>query len=93
MPRYARNRRRERESPEPDLYALMPLCSLLHKITYVSPSLDRSVKIRVENLHYDLTEDDLKVSPVAHSLSSSTSSTAYFNKHPTDTIFRPTGSI
>lgn len=35
---------------------------LPHNYLTTSDSFDKSVRIRVENLHYDLTEDDLRVS-------------------------------
>jgi len=52
-----------RQSPGVDLYAILPY--IFHALTkLLFDRIDRSqssAKIRVDNLHYDLTEDDLRV--------------------------------
>ena len=51
-------RHRDRDSPEADLYSLQ---SFPMDVTYAIPRFEQTAKLQVENLHYDLTEEDLEV--------------------------------
>ena len=53
----------DRYSPEADLYATSDPSFLSHVYLTESYRTSPGGKIRVDNLHYDLTEDDLEVPP------------------------------